>query len=662
MSRLHVRLFGGFELGDAQGNELTLATRKSSALLAFLIIEADRWHTRERLAGLLWSDRQTAQARHSLTQSLGTIRKLGDRAGVSLIESDSDRVRLQAAGIEADALSFRHMLEGDPMAAADLYTGPLLDGFSAREAPFEEWLAMERASFHEQACGALGTATDQAEARGDAAMALAAAKRWLVLDPCAEPAHRRLMQLHVAAGRRGEAVRQYQECERLLREDLGVEPSAETRALIRDIRAQSGPDRDPAIREAAPPPPIADGSPNAGRSSIAVLPFVNMSGDPDQEYFSDGITEDIITALSNVRTLTVLSRNATFVYKGQSVDPRQIAERFNVNYMIEGSVRRVGDRVRVTAQLTSTATGDHVWAQRYDGTVEDIFEFQDRITSKIVATIEPELIRAEGLRLQGRPPDSMAAYDWLLRGQAYMYKVTQEDAAQALKCFERAIQLDPNYGRAYAFSSWFYRRKAEQFGLLSLTEEERQKAVALARKAINCDRNDPFVLQYSAATFAFLEHDYDEALALSYRALSINPNSPRFWNGVAKFSAFKGDTKTAIEAAERSISISPNDPGIWVAYQSIAEAHLQELRFAEAIAHAKRAIRHNAQLGPAFYILAAASAHMGKVAEARDALAAALKLTPEMTLAKFVDSYDVSFFKNVDAYLDGLRKAGLPEH
>ncbi len=404
-----------------------------------------------------------------------------------------------------------------------------------------------------------------------------------------------------------------------------------------------------------------DGQPRPARAAIAVLPFDNLSDDPEQEYFADGITEDIITALSHVRTFSVLARNSTFVYKGKSVDAKDIGNVLGVHYLVEGSVRRAGDRVRVSAQLIDATSGDHLWAERYDGTLDDIFDLQDRITSTIVGTIEPELVRAEGLRLHGKPPDNMDAYDYLLRGVAYMHKLTPEDTKKGLACFEKAIELDPKYGRAYAFAAWCYRRDVQQRGLASLSEGDRRKATDLARKALRCDRNDPFVLAYAGRIFAFIGGNFDEALALTDRALSMHPNSHRFWSGKAKFHAFRGDTAEAIAAAEHAIAVSPHEPAIWVAYWSIAEAHLQELRYEEAVDFAKRAIRHNEHVGPAYYILAAASAHLGKEADAQEALAAALKINPGMTVQTFPENYQVAQFKNLDAYLDGLRKAGLPE-
>lgn len=397
------------------------------------------------------------------------------------------------------------------------------------------------------------------------------------------------------------------------------------------------------------------------RSSIAVLPFSNMSGDPEQEYFADGITEDIITALSNIRTFAVLARNSTFVFKGQPVDARRLGNDLNVNYMIEGSVRRAGNRVRVTAQLIDTRTGDHLWAGRYDGTLDDIFDLQDRITSTIVGTIEPELVRAEGLRLQGKPPDNMDAYDHLLRGLAHMHKVTPADTKMALACFKNAIELDDEYGRAYAFASWCHRREVEQHGLASITEADREEATKYAHKALRCDRNDPFVLVYAASTLSQIEGDHDEALALIDRAISMHPNSHRFWNGKALMHAMKGEPQQAISAAEHAISLGPNDPAIWNAYLPIAQAHLQELRYEEAEDFARRALRHNEHLRPAYFIIAASSAQLGKEKDAIAALANAVKETPGMTSRAFQQYYHVGRYKNLGAYLDGLRMAGLPD-
>lgn len=416
-----------------------------------------------------------------------------------------------------------------------------------------------------------------------------------------------------------------------------------------------------AVEQTAAAPKNSSSAATPKKGSIAVLAFTNLSDDAEQEYFADGITEDIITALSNVRTFTVLARNSTFVYKGKSVDVRKVGRDLEVRYVIEGSVRRAGDRVRVTAQLIDTTTGDHLWAERYDGTLDDIFDLQDRITSKIVGTIEPELVRAEGLRLQSTPPDNMNAYDHLLRGVSYMHKVTPEDTTKALACFEKAYMIDPNYDRAYAFASWCYRRDAMQRGNALLPEADRQQATELARNALRVARNDPYVMVYAGCTMYQFEGAHEEGLALIDRALAMNPNSHRFWNGKAQAHAYNGETEKAIESGKRAISIGPNDPAIWVSYWSIAEAHLQELRFEEAIEFARRSLRHNEFVGPVYFVIAAAAAHLGHEAEAQQALSTGKSISPGITVQNFGDYYQVAGFKNLDAYLDGLRKAGLPE-
>jgi adenylate cyclase len=255
----------------------------------------------------------------------------------------------------------------------------------------------------------------------------------------------------------------------------------------------------------------------------------------------------------------------------------------------------------------------------------------------------------------------MNAYDFLLRGQAHMHKVTREDATKALGCFEQAIALDPNYGRAYAFASWYYRRDVQERGLEAVPQEYRQKSVDLARNALRCDRNDPLILAYAACTSLYVERDFDEALELMDRAVSMNPNSHRSWNGKAQVHSFRGETLEAIEAGKRAIAISPNNSAIWSIHWMNAQAYLQELRYKEAAECAKRATRQNEDLGPAYFILAATSAHLGRKTDTREALAAALKINPGMTVEKLPKCYPLSRLKNLNAYLDGLREAGLPE-
>ncbi len=414
------------------------------------------------------------------------------------------------------------------------------------------------------------------------------------------------------------------------------------------------------VQEEMAPAQTESGPPSPDKPSIAVLPFENMSGDPEQEYFSDGITEDIITALANVRSFTVLARNSTFVFKGKSVDAKRIGSELGVRYLVEGSVRKAGQRVRVTAQLIETASGDHVWAERYDGTLEDIFDLQDEITAAIVGTIEPELLRAEAERIKQKRPDSMDAYDYLLRGFASMNKLTPEATREALDYFRKAIEIDSNYGRAYSYAAWCYRREV-QVGGMTLSDIEKADATDLMQKALELGKNDPVVLWQAGSFKVYFEQDFDGATALIDRSLAMNPNSPRAWNASAECRGYMGDTATSIRDAERAMAVSPRNPSHWVAYWSIARANLQEKRYEEAAKFAKMALQFHERGAPACHILAAACAHLGRMDEARAAIAKAQAFDPKLTISRLKAIYPIARLKNLDAFLDGLRKAGLPE-
>ena len=234
-----------------------------------------------------------------------------------------------------------------------------------------------------------------------------------------------------------------------------------------------------------------------GPPTIAVLPFRNLSDDPEQEYFSDGITEDITTALANTGWYRVTARHSAFSYKGKAIDVRQVGKELGVQYILEGSVRRTGEKVRVTAQLIETGGGKHVWGHRYDGTLADIFDFQDQITETIVGTVEGMFHRAEAERVGQKRPESMEAYDYLLRGLAYMNKLTPEDTRTALQYFYRAIEKDPGYGRAYAYAFWCYRREVQEKGMM-LSKEEQAEAIRLMETGLKADMDDPIVLWQAA--------------------------------------------------------------------------------------------------------------------------------------------------------------------
>ena len=432
-------------------------------------------------------------------------------------------------------------------------------------------------------------------------------------------------------------------------------PKRGYRLLAKVQRVSGGENR--AARETPRVGAAANGAePRTAPLTIAVLPFRNLSGDPEQEYFSDGVTEDLTTALSNTGWYQV---HSAFSYKGKNIDVRDVGRELAVQYVLEGSVRRMGDKLRVTAQLIETESGKNIWANRYDGTLADVFDFQDQITETIVGTVEGMFQRAEGERVRQKRPENMEAYDYLLRGLAHMNKLTPEDTRRALQYFHEAIEKDPGYARAYAYAFWCYRREVQLRGMV-LPKEEKVEALRLMEAGLKADRNDPIVLWQAATLKAYFQRDFEDALALLERSLSIDPNSPRAWNTSALIHTFMGHSETARKHAEHAIRISPRGASHWVSYAHIADANLQDMRYREAADAAKKALQINNYAVPAYLTLAASCAHLGRMDEARAAIEQSLHLNPKLTLARLAEFFPIARYKNLNAFLDGLRKAGLP--
>jgi DNA-binding SARP family transcriptional activator len=356
VGRLRIKLLGGYTVLEDRAGEVALSARKAQALLAYLALSAGQWHGRDRLAGLLWSDRQEGRSRNSLRQALASIRDLGLGLGINLVETDGDRVQLPYGAAETDVAAFLKLSADDPIVATGLYAGDLLEGFTAPDVAFQDWLERERAALREIACETFERAVSQAANNRDWRKALDLAKRLVGLDPYREASHRQLMELYAAAGDRAEAIRQYQACERLLRNELDVAPAQETIDLLRKIRIGDAKTRPSKAAPALPPLP--------DRPSIAVLPFDNLSGEPEHECFGDGMAEDIIAGLSKFRWLFVIARHSSFTYKGRPIDVRQLARELGVRYVLEGSIRKGGDRIRVTVYRRAGRQSDLVGALR----------------------------------------------------------------------------------------------------------------------------------------------------------------------------------------------------------------------------------------------------------------------------------------------------------
>jgi TolB-like protein/cytochrome c-type biogenesis protein CcmH/NrfG len=396
--------------------------------------------------------------------------------------------------------------------------------------------------------------------------------------------------------------------------------------------------------------------PPSNRPAIAVLPFVNMSDEPEQDYFSDGITEDIITALSKLRSFFVIARNSSFTYKGKSVHLKQLAEELGVGYVVEGSVRKIGDRVRITAQLNDVSTGSHVWAERYDRGLADVFAVQDEITDAIVAAIEPQIYAAENFRAQRKPPESLDAWDLLMRALSHFWRITREDNAAAQKLLESAIAIDPNYGQALgvlAVNHMF----GVQMGWVAL-DTAAQSAERAALAAIQIDSEDAWAHAALGSCY-FVTRRFDDSLAELELALRLNPNFSMAQGAYGLVLCYYGRWREASEVVQRGLQLSPRDPFCAVLYGVDSYAQFVGKNYHEAIALSREAIRRRADFSGTYRTLAAAAGMAGDIELATWAIQELRRAQPGFSFAWATHSLPWKLDSERDHYLEGLRRAGL---
>ncbi len=410
------------------------------------------------------------------------------------------------------------------------------------------------------------------------------------------------------------------------------------------------------IAAAVPPAEKQHALPLPDRPAIAVLPFINMSGEPEQEYFSDGISEDIITALSKLRWFFVIARNSSFTYKNKPVLMRQVAEELGVRYVVEGSVRRGGDRVRITAQLNDVATGSHLWAERYDRDFADVFAVQDEITENIVAAIEPKLYAAESFRAQRKPPDSLDAWDLVMRALSHYWRVTRQDMVVAQALLEKAIALDPNYGQALGLLGSNYMFTAHM-GWMEVADALRL-AAPVAQAAVRADGDDPWAHNALGHVNLFARR-FEDSLAAFETAVRLNPNFALAQGYYGLALSYEGRWQDADEAARRAIRLSPRDPYCPVYYGIAAYARFLGGDYQEAIRLAHESLRQRSDFVGAHRVLTAAAGMAGDAELARAALAELRRAQPNVSLAWIAENMPIKLVADRDHYLEGFRRAGL---
>lgn len=393
------------------------------------------------------------------------------------------------------------------------------------------------------------------------------------------------------------------------------------------------------------------------KPSIAVLPFQNMSGDPEQEYFADGMVEDIITGLSRIKWLFVIARNSTFAFKGRPVDVKQVGRELGVRYVLEGSVRKAGDRVRVTGQLIDAATGAHVWAERYDRKSDDIFALQDEITLSVVGAIEPSLRLVELERVKRKRSDNLDAYDLVLQSQPDVYSRMPERVTKALPLLQRALALDPNYALAHAYAAECYHTLFLRGGM---NEENRVASIRHAEAAIAHGQDDASALAFAGFVIGMDKHDRAAAIAALEAALAVSPSSALTYILGSVILSFGGEAERAIEWAERGLRLSPFDPYRSSAFISSSLGHFHTGQYNEAAAAARKAVQSSPGFSVCYMALAAALAKLGQLDEAKASAVRVLELQPTFRIGRQLDGVGCTPALSV-SLSEALRAAGLPE-
>lgn len=661
-----IRLLGGLELSSSAGRPLRPATRKVSLLVAALALLGRKGARRELLCGLFWPDRAEAQARGSLRQALAEIRRLAGRDGdgCARLEGDSETLALLGDASNVDVQLFdqlmRYQQPEAQVEAAGLYQGDLLAGITLAE-PLDQWFSPHRRAYKRKALTLCEQLADLAINGQDAAAQSceSLAERLLAADQTAEEAHRALIRLYQLRGETNAALRQFELCKEALERELGVGPEAATRELMVNPRQAPAEARQSMERQEAPVAAQAEAVRDKGHPSIVVMPFDNLSGEGD-EYFVDGVVEEITAALSRVRDFFVIARQSAFAYKGRFVDVRQVGNELGVAYVVEGTVRRGGERLRISVHLVDAETRAQLWSDRYEGAIEDIFDFQDRIAAQVAGAIHPALRHAEIEVAKRKPPGSLRAYDLVLRAYPKLWGHNPHANAQAIALLQEAVAIDPTYGRAHALLAWCHAQTAV-YMWCPFPDKELELAARAVDAASGSIDDDPTALT-AASTALCLCGDQERATSLIEKALALDPNNTWAWGRFGWVAIYRNEIAQAKERFERAMTLSPLDPFAFNMKMGIAVTMAIGGSWSEATAIARDVVNEHPGVTWIYRHLAAWSALAGDQTTARWAAQNLLRAQPDFTIERF---RALPYFRNLpdwaNKFARGLRLAGLPE-
>ncbi|HEV7258648.1 MAG TPA: tetratricopeptide repeat protein [Bosea sp. (in: a-proteobacteria)] len=625
---IELALLGGFELRCLDGETLALPTRKAEMLLAYLALPAGHAHSRDKLAALLWSERQDVQARGSLRNALAALRAV---LGAKVIRAERDMVELAPAQISTDIDRLAAAAAGearvdDGFLQLALRTD-LLEGVVPPSETFADWLAFERTRCDGLAARAAQRAIAAHEQSGRFAEAIDLAQRLVARDPLREYSQRVLIRSYLAAGEQSRASAQLQSCRDLLERELGVAISDETVALLRAGASPRAAESHPA---AAPP---ATGGFVDGRFSVAVLSFANLGSDPGQEFLAEGFSEDLVTEISRRREFMVIARQSSALFSGRPETASAAATELAARYALTGSLRRAGERLRVTAQLIDALGNRCIWAQRYDRAVADIFAVQDEIVSSIVASVDAEVRHDERERAARKLPRELDAWELFHRGLWHVYRFTREDVSAGEELFEQALERAPDFalpqaGLAYAAfvkAIWYF---------VADPKPAIAAGLAHAERAIALDGDSAFA-HFAIGRLLTFSGELDRALHHLALAVELNPSFAQAHFGLAQAQIYAARPDQALASIATALRLSPKDPlaSMMLTLSSFCQYSLAD--YVRAEADARRATQLHRRETWSRLALAAALVALGRIDDAKAVVAEARAIEPSLSLDTF---------------------------
>lgn len=666
MKRLKIKLFGTLEVLNPDGDRIAIPGSKQQALLACLALSTGYPPSRDRLIGLLWGDRFADQARQSLRQGISKLRQLLVIDDQSALTANNDHIGLNLDLVTVDLAEFQDLIREEDTASDEaaiaMFQDTFLDGLFVREAAFEEWLSAERSRVNELGFPVFQRLSAHQLKIGEQAKSLETARRLLALDPLRESSHRLLMRILAQSGQRAAAIQQYQVCSEILMRELEVAPDPETTRVLEEIKSPAP----------APPVPAPETTETSGditvqcvdlpqgssKVTITTLPFQTIGGEETMLPYVEGLSEDITSALTKYRWLDVIAQMPESTSEVSVAGLRHTALKNGVLYCVEGSVRLLGDDLRVTVQLVELDSGKYVWVQRFDYKVEAFTAAFNELSAAISALVESELVGFEGTKARGISSDAMGAWDCYHLGLSTQYEFSMEGNARAQSLFRRAIDLDPGFAAAHARLSYamvlsaIYFEADQNSGLLD-------EALDLARTATRLDDQEA-VARFALGRAHLARGEYDRSIMELEQAIELNPGLAQAHCGLGDSLAYKGNAADAIPQFEEAVRLSPHDPHRWAFSMYGSLAHIFSGDYEKAAEWALAAVRVPNSHFWSNAALVSALGHLGRSNEASEALKELLVLKPDFDCNYVRDRL---FYLNdetqVERYIEGLLKAGL---